>query len=167
MIWKRSPGSSSFPRASASTNPGSTVPAFDPKASPSPTCWAWSRTCRRGSSPGEGPVWRILRADRDREEPGRVRERLLAGSRSQAGLSHLASASCAPWQRSSPPGPPASCLVTYRCSRPGPSPTTCRTWRPRGTPTPVRLSPGQAVNGPHVSALVQMVLVPCGFFVCV
>lgn len=134
---KRSPKLRCCPRASGSTRTGCTAPGSAPKASQSPTCWAWSRTCRRDSSPV---------ASRDRgcpraPGPGRSRRARAAGSAgspSRGGHCPSASASCAAWRRSSPPGRPASSPDICRCCRPGPTATTCRTWRPRGTPTPVR-----------------------------
>lgn len=135
----RSPGWRCWPRVSASTSLDFTAPGSAPRASPSPTCWAWSRTCRRGNSPA-GIRARVCH----RRAPGRSRRVQAAGSvgsRSREAPCHWASASCAAWRRSSPRGRPASCRDTCRCCRPAPTATTCRTWRPRETYTPVRNGP--------------------------
>jgi len=142
--WRRSPKSRCCLRASGSINPACTAPGSGPKASPSRTFWAWSRTSRGGPSPA-GPRARPWGA----RAPAWSRTRgASAGSRSRGARCRSAWASCAAWRRSSPPGGPASCRATCRCCRPGPTATTCTAWRPRGTPTPVR-------TGPHRFGLVR------------
>lgn len=136
---KRSPKWRCYLRDLGSTSPGCTALGSGPKASPSPTCWAWSRTCRRGSNTPAVP--RVRACLRRAPGPGRSRRgaaEAWAGSPSRGGRCRWASASCAVWRRSSPLGRRASCRDTCRCCRPGPTATTCRTWRPRGTRTPVR-----------------------------
>lgn len=131
---RRSPKSRCYLRALGSTSPGCTAPGSGLKASPSPTCWAWSRTCRPGSSP-EAPRGPPPDPARSLREPAAG----WAGSPSREGRCRSASGSCAALRRSSPPELRASCRDTCRCCRPELTATTCTTWRPSGTITLVRL----------------------------
>lgn len=116
------------------TSPGSTAPVSGPKVSPSRTCWVWSQTYRPGSSTARP---RVPLCRRRALGPNSREQEAWAASLSRGGRCLSASGFCAAWLRSSRPEDRVSCQDTCRCCRRGPTATTCRTWRLRGTRTPV------------------------------